>query len=196
MPGRKFKFEADHAVVKVLGRRETKKLGFRARSVVQRKAWEPLPKSYSAAICLANLLYPKNFPRIITSGLDKKTTFSEWVKVDRPSQKAIKLYYHRSGYSTAYVNHATRVRLKALPILEKIEKESGITANLKAMNIGFRKKTPVFFEIAQISLKKLREKIRAMPEGKKKLIATSLLKILLSDTKRFGINGDSIFPHY
>jgi len=194
MRRRRFSIRGDHAKVNTLSKSKKKKLGFSGRQrIVQRAAESRLPVSYSAALCLANLLYPRNFPRLMASGLDKKTTFSRLVEIDKPSQKAINSFYRRRYDSAQYKHHEINVNSEATHnVWLKIKKESGISINWGAMNIGFRNKNPVFFEIHLIDLKKLNSKILALPEGKKKQLAMSLFK-MLEEADYSGNN--TIYPH-
>lgn len=203
----KVSINGEHSRVRSLDPLRAKGLGFRNRWIVKRKARERLPKSYSASMCLANLLYPNHFPRTVASGLDRKTTFSEHVEVSERSKRAIKLVYRRVGNNPLaflmrgfdnlrpgappFRRHEKQVRLEAEPIRDAIRNESGIRANITPMNVGFRGRLPFFFEISSINLFKLRDKIVSLPEGRKKKQALRLFELIQADSSEDGI----VRPH-
>ncbi|MCX6803540.1 MAG: hypothetical protein NTY48_03135, partial [Candidatus Diapherotrites archaeon] len=127
-----------------------------------------------------HLLYPKNFPLIIASGVEKehrphgettsRVTYSKKVPLTLESQNVIEKYYlYKSTtfhYFTAFENkHYYKVFQQA----ERIFEESGIHPNSQMMNVGLRRKGNrprfVFFEVSWINIPKLHKFIRAMPES-------------------------------
>ena len=151
-----------------------------------------IPASYSSAMTLAHLLYPKNFPKIIATGtklakeLHSQITYTQYSPLTRQSQLGINsFYYWRSGAGDAYHKHKTQNK-KAIQAAYKEIKQSGIFANKKAMNVGISKsdaKTPVFFEVTGIYLPRLKVTIQNLPanneeQRRTKRQAQLLLKFL------------------
>ncbi|MDD5163355.1 MAG: hypothetical protein PHD95_04060 [Candidatus ainarchaeum sp.] len=204
MPGR-ISIRGDHARVKTLSRRRHSRLGFDPEPrIVQRKSKKILVRSYSVAMALAHILYPENFPKLVASSLDRKTTFSEQVQTNKNSHKAVKSFYRRLPYRKAldsvfprlrvlkdlkynprkYRAHEEKVKQNAIPLADEVLSESGIEINPKAMNIGFAKNgSPVFFEITGIYPKVLRKKIESMQESLEKKQAMQLLEAIEAEAK-------------
>jgi len=162
----------EHATVKSLGRRQRPR-GFPRRVlVVERNQGRNLTQAYSVAMTLASLLYPKNFPQQLASGLDRKTTYSKRVVLGKRSQKGIEGFYkninkgHYPFSNTDFRIHRELVSEKAEKEAQKIEQESGIVINSAEMNVGLEKKRGniVFFEVGYLEIPKLKEKIESLPE--------------------------------
>ena len=146
------------------------------------KKGQYVPASYSAAMSLANLLFPKNFPQIIATGLKRRNqqhssiSYSKLVPLTQESQKGIESFYGevlnkkpKSVKGTKYNEHSKKISQKLFETSMKIE-ESGIVLNNSPMNVGVRKsigKELVFFEIGGIDLKKLHRYIRKLPQTTK-----------------------------
>ena len=80
---------------------------------------------YSSAMTIANLLFPKNFPKQIASAAPKsRTTFSERVKLTAKSQRVIENFYKTGGeklfqdYSVKYNDAAeNKINVKLLCLI-------------------------------------------------------------------------------
>src|SRR3989344_5980777 len=98
MPRQRFKIHGEHARVRSLKPEEQRKIGFRPEPlIVRRKSRKPLSPVYSAAMLLAHMLYPENFPEIAATSAKRKhhMTYSVFAPTDAQSRKATKSFYRR-----------------------------------------------------------------------------------------------------
>lgn len=178
-----FRISGEHAFVNSFGKDFSKeeRIAFKRRRIVKRVSKRELPKAYSIALCIANLLYPKNFPKIIASGIDKKTTYSKRIHLSDGSQKGINAFYKDREIARtvggryknpwrgiAFLRHEKNVAEKITKIAGKIESESGIRVNYLAVNVGEKGKEIVFFEVFSIDSLRLKQKIGSLRESLKK----------------------------
>lgn len=145
-----------------------------------------VPASYSAAMSLANLLFPKNFPQIVATGLKTKTqkhsnvTYTKFIPLTKESQKGIESFYDdvlnkkfRMFFNfekTKYNKYPKKVNPKIAEISKRIG-ESGIVLNDYPMNVGVRRAIGnefIFFEVGAVDLKKLHRYIRKLPQATEK----------------------------
>ncbi len=145
----------------------------------QHKGNTILPASYSAAMNLANLLFPKNFPKLIATGLRESgnphalVTYSKQIPLTRESQQGIDSFYtnriQRRGLNfikTSYGKYADANKASIREVARKIE-ESGLVINDLVMNVGIRKglgKEFVFFEVSGIDLPQIRKYVNNLPQ--------------------------------
>ncbi|MBN1941079.1 MAG: hypothetical protein JW772_02765 [Candidatus Diapherotrites archaeon] len=188
---RRINIHAQDSHVTSLRRREKKKIGLPKKyGVVKRTAYKQPSELYAPAMAIAHLLCPGNFPRIIASGLDRKTVFSNEIQLDKPSQKAINSYYRRRARSVKkakpveksrkYLEHEARVKKSALQLAREIEEETGMRPNLKAMNIGFSAggNFPIFFEVSRINIPVLEKRIKSIVLATQRAQALELLDLI------------------
>jgi hypothetical protein len=182
--------EGDHAAIMPLGKKEKRE--FRGHpELLKRAAKTKTPRTYTAAMCIASLLYPKNFPKIVASGLDRKTTYSLKVAVDKQSKIGIQAYY-APGNQPKYAKHSKRLAPWIVKKWRQIKEESGIIVNTKAVNAATTKRgSLVFFEVLYIHLPLLEKRISSMRESTRKRQAIALLNLLKREAK----GRDSILVH-
>ena len=176
------------ALVKSLSRKEKREKGFRPRSRIVQRTSERLNEKYSAAMMLAHLFFPRNFPILLASGRDRKTTYSRRVFLDKKSQEAIDSFYENESANGKRPELKARFERYGSEISERVEKtlnrilnETGIGVNYQPMNVGIRKEKLVFFEVWDIHLATLRKKINSMRRSRKKSQAIELLRIIEKD---------------
>ncbi|MDD5163185.1 MAG: hypothetical protein PHD95_03175 [Candidatus ainarchaeum sp.] len=177
---RKIRIMGDHARIRSLSKKEQRTLRFGTPRLVERTSrCKPNP-AYSAAMTLAYLLFPNYFPRQIASGINKKTTFSEAIPVNSTTQKGIRAFYSNrlaAWENPHFLKHANSTN-SVVPIIYKLV-ESGLIVNENVMNIGITPTgRPVFFELKDINLPRLRETIMRLPTGKRRERARSLFASL------------------
>jgi hypothetical protein len=213
----KLKRKADHSTVRTLGFLEQGKLfaskppekkvskraiqifrdAVRSRKELgrivrrqQHKGDAILPVSYSSAMSLANLLFPKNFPRIIATGLKEEgnlhssIVYSQLVPLTRESQRGIECHYSNSMQRrglTPFQKHSASNKNSILEATKRIE-ESGLFINPASMNVGIREngaqKSFVFFEVEGIDLFKIKKYINNLP------VTTDSQKLLKAQAER------------
>jgi len=141
-----------------------------------------VPASYSAALSLANLLFPNNFPKIIATDLKKSnsvhsnTTYSKQVILTKESQRGIDSFYEERAQGNGFIahhnnsdfsNYYKKNHLEIQKISDKISAETGLEINDGAMNVGITKKGSkshfVFFELDGIDFGKLNNYIQKLP---------------------------------
>jgi len=170
------KILGDHARVRALRKREQQKLHFKNKKrVIERESYDPPRTGYSLAMSLANVLYPRNFPKLIATSTKKPSeahatkTYSELVQLDPKSQRGITNFYNAKKINVpnlkAYARHRARVYKQSTTVSRKIFETTGIDANMLEMNVGRTKRNTVFFELEQINIPKLVMHIRLLPEN-------------------------------
>ncbi|MFH1256914.1 MAG: hypothetical protein V1494_06520 [Candidatus Diapherotrites archaeon] len=185
---RKIRISAGHSMVESLGWLERKRFK-RGFEIVRRVSDEKLSSVYTSAFCLANLLYPKEFPKIIASGLDKHTTYSKRVYLDNLSQKGIEAQYSFMDIGGKFGMHAEAIKEAAEKRAKEIMDESGIEVDKRAFNVGCRAdgKGIAFFAIKKINLPRLEIRIRnSMRAGTEKKQALAMLQQLKKNSFKEG----------
>ena len=241
---RRLNILGEHAVVRTLGRVEQAKLfassplkksrGGRAFQlakdalktrrrmgfIIERKQHNgkvSLPASYSAAMSLAHLLFPKNFPEPVATRLKQsgqahsKTVYTKQVSITRESQEGINSFYRdiRHSYGmglqgltsilrfedTNYYKYHKEYKVEIKAAEVKFD-EMGLSVNHKEMNVGIRKlngkKEFVFFEIDGINIEKLTDYVLKLPsqtpaQQLKKTQAMNLLKFIAVQEQKDGM---------
>ena len=136
----------------------------------------PNPRLYSIGHSLAHLLYPKNFPKILASGLPGhspqgsfRITYSKKAKLTKESQSGIEGYY-KSQIGSAngakdYSLHVAGIIRKAENLAFRIYQESGLSFNSLTMNTGKSvKKNVIYFELDNIYLPRTISFVEKMPQ--------------------------------
>jgi len=205
----RIRINSEHAQVRSLGFFERWRTGLRAKKgVVKRTTHGESIPTYSPAMTIANLLYPTEFPRQIASKWEKgqkttTTTYSEKVHLDKKSQKGVEAYYARDNrdrfefWDRILVRREKEHEIQMEGIASKRAKqifdESGLTVIHSTPNSGIQKgKTHIaFFEVKEIFLPKLKQKIASLPEGLQKKQALELLEEL----EKHSTSGGTIKTH-
>ncbi|MFH1587191.1 MAG: hypothetical protein ABID38_05005 [Candidatus Diapherotrites archaeon] len=177
---RKLDIVGDHARTRELNAKEKRLFKGRPR-MVARVSKKKLMPVYSAAMTVANLLYPKNFPEMIASKRGKsgmaRTTYANRVFIGREDQANIETYY--TTKNEKFKESMKELDPGAKKLCDKIFLESGIHLNRKKMNVGrIANRDLVSFEVAFVKIPRLRDFIKRMPFGIKRKQATRLLKVI------------------
>lgn len=137
----------------------------------------PNPQGYSLAHTLANLFYPKIFPKMLATGIvghhrrrrtGYKTTYTKKVNLTKESEEAIdKFYSGDRGWRKpdAYDKYEASIKKEAYEFANKLYRKSGIEANHIPVNVGRSTKgNLVYFEISRIQVPLALEFAQKMPE--------------------------------
>ncbi len=162
------KILGDHARVTKLSKRKARTMFRTKREVIQRTSVVRTPKGYSIAMNLANLLFPRNFPKIFCTSLKKpselhaSTTYSHRKRLTPESEKAINAYY-QADITIGYAPYIEKYKHRINKMDDKIFEQTGIQVNPMFMNVGRTKRSFVFFEVESINVEKLRSFIENLP---------------------------------
>ncbi|MBI5553848.1 MAG: hypothetical protein HY917_03855 [Candidatus Diapherotrites archaeon] len=159
--------------------------------------------AYSVGQCIAQLLYPFHFPKLVASvnphhvrpeprklappGPQKEwwnqgfTTHSKKILLTDGSYAGINGYYSFDDrlYYPSYPAHELDVHAEATALAKKFMQESGIQVNTSAMNVGRKPNGKlVFFEVLSIHLPTLEKRVSRMRPGLKKKQLLALVEHL------------------
>ncbi|MBI4210055.1 MAG: hypothetical protein HY544_00925 [Candidatus Diapherotrites archaeon] len=167
--------DGDDATIRTLNRKDRRLFRSRSSRIVKRTSKSPseVKAAYTFGMAIANLLYPKHFPKLIASEISPEAiklepkkpdiVYAKRVRLTDESQKEINGWYIPSN-SAHTVHRSTGLR-NVKETENKIFQESGIKVNPRPMNVGISQKGDmVFFEVSYIYFPKLNKFVYEMPE--------------------------------
>lgn len=152
------------------------------RGLVVRREKNPpgyiIPEKRFLMHFIAHALFPENFPEPIEPSkfTADQPLVTKFVRTMRAHREAVQEFYRSRSLSNPKVRkYVLLIEQKRSEIQEATQKigEAGIKVSTTIPNIGLRankKQTPVFFEIEEINLFKLRRKIESEKISDEKLM--------------------------